>query len=207
MITFKKVLHGNKKFSRTGLPLTLPDTLDLITKFIINTRFHLARLVSNILGDLAKRSWSEMWDEQLLIRFSMSWLKKLACTDRLECRFFPEFMLQGGTINDFIHAIRNIEGEQDSSGVSLCLREDWQKFLGLVSKIGRIVAVNMAEINSILSQRSLSIWPYTSGVPLENTQKDAAKKWLLRPSEVPSLIRTIMPCTVGKISVSEIKLT
>jgi len=56
MITFKKVLHGQKKYSRTGLWITLPDTLDLITKFIINTLFHLSRQVSNILGDLAKRN-------------------------------------------------------------------------------------------------------------------------------------------------------
>jgi len=204
MITFKKVLHGKKKFSRTGLPITLPDTLDLITKLIINTRFHLARLVSNILGDLAKRSWSKMLDEQLLIRFSMSWLKTLACKNRLEFRFFPEFMPQGGTINDFIHAIRSTEGGQDSREIILRLREDWQKFLELASKISRIVAVNMAKINSILLQRSLSIWPYIPGVPLENEQLYSVKEWVRKSWKIPSLARTGKPCTARKISVSEI---
>jgi len=148
-----------------------------------------------------------MLDEQLLIRFSMSRLKKLACKERLVCRFFPEFVLQGGTIGDFIHAIRSTEGGQDSSEIILSLREDWQRFLELVSMIGRTDAVNMAEINSILSQKSLSIWPYISHVPLKNTRIDAVMKWPRRSSQVPSLTRTIMPCTERKISVSEITQT
>jgi len=123
------------------------------------------------------------------------------------CRFFPEFVLQGGTMKDFIYAIRSTEGGQDPSEIILCLRDDWQKFLELVSKIGRTDAVNMAEINSILSQKSLSIWPYISGVPLKKTHIDAVMKWPRRPSEVTSLTRTIIPCTDRKISVSEIKQT
>jgi len=159
MITFKTLLNGNKKSSRIGLQITLNETLYLITKFIINTRFHLSHMVKGILGELGNESPSERVDEKLQVHFSMCWLKKLACKDQLECRFRPEFMHQGGTLNDFINAIGITAGGEDADDIILYLRQDWHNFLKLVSKLGKTVGVHMAEINSLLSQRSLSIWP------------------------------------------------
>jgi len=68
-------------------------------------------------------------------------------------------MHQGGTLNDFIYAIGIMGGGKDAEDIILYLRQDWQKFLKLVSKLGKTVAVHMAEINSLLSQRSSSILP------------------------------------------------
>jgi len=159
MITFKTLFNGNKKSSRIGLQISLNETLYLITKFIINTRFHLSHMVKGILGDLGNESPSERVDKKLQVNFSMCWLKKLACKDQLECRFRPEFMHQGGTINDFINAIGITGGGEDAEDIILYLRQDWQIFLKLVSNLRKTVGVHMAKINSLLSQRSLPIWP------------------------------------------------
>jgi len=180
MITFKTLFDGNKKSCTTGLRITLRETLYLMTKFIINTRFHVSHLVKRILGELGVDSQSGMVDEKLHIRFSMFWLKKLACNDQLQCLFLPKFMLPGGTLNDFINAIRITGGGEEEREIILYLREDWQHFLKLVTKLGKTLAVQMPEITSILSQRSL-IWPLKS---CDTT----AKKLLRRPSQVPSSI-------------------
>jgi len=162
IITFNVLLDEKKKSSNTGFRITLRETLYLITKFIINTRFHLSHLVKRTLGEpLVERPCGRV-DENLHIRCSMFWLKKLACNDQLECMFHPEFMHQGGTLNDFINAIRIRGGGRDAGEVILHLRQDWRYFLQLVSKLEKTISVHMPEIISILSQCSLCMWPVNS---------------------------------------------
>jgi len=67
-------------------------------------------------------------------------------------------MIQGGTLNDFINAITNTGGETETEEIIRYFKRDWQVFLNLVTKLGEHVAFDMAEINSQLSQRSLSIY-------------------------------------------------
>jgi len=192
MITFKTLFDKNKVSSSTGLRITLSETLYLVTKFIINTRFHLSHLVKRILGELGVESPSGRVDEKLHIRFSMFWLKKLACDDQLKCLFLPEFMLPGGTIDDFINAIRITGGGEDEREIILYLKEDWQNFKKLVTKLGKSLAVQTPEISSILSQQSLLIWPSKS---CDTT----TKKWLRRPSQVPSSKQASMSSTAQKM--------
>jgi len=107
-------------------------------------------------GDLGNEGPSYRVDEKLQVLFSMCWLKKLACKDQLEFLFRPEFMPYGGTLNDFINAIR-ITGEgNEREDIILYLQWDWQNFLNFVTNVENLSAVHMAEINSFLSQRSLS---------------------------------------------------
>jgi len=157
IITFKALLVENKKSNSKGLRITLSETLFLITKFIINTRFRLSHLVLRTLGELGVESPPESVDEKLHIRCSMFWLKKLACKDQLECMFLPQLMHQGGTLNDFINAIGITGGRKDAREIVLYLREDWQYFLKLVTKLGETIAVHMPEIISILLQSSRSM--------------------------------------------------
>jgi len=162
MSTFKRLLNGNKKSSRIGLQITLKQTLYLITKFIINTRLNFSQRLKWKLGDLENGSPWKKVDEKLQVHLSMCWLKKLACKDQLECQFRPEFMNQGGTLNDFINAIAVTRGGEKTESIILHIRGDWQSFLNLVTKLGKTVGVDMREINSLLSQRSLSICTQTN---------------------------------------------
>jgi len=192
MITFKTLLNGNRKSTRIGLQITQDETLYLITKFIINTRFHLSHMVKGLFGELGNESPPEWVDEKLQVHFSMCWLKKLACKDQVECRLRPEFMHQCGTLNDFINAI-GIRGlGEDADDIIFYLRQDWHNFLKLVSKLEKTVGVNMAEINSLLSQRSLSIWPISCAIQIA-----AVKKWCRKPL-VPSSVQAGTQCSAHK---------
>jgi len=192
MITFKTLFDGNKKASSTGIRITLSETLYLMTKFIINTRFHLSHLVRGILGELGVESPSGRVDEKLHIHFSMFWLKNLACNDQWKCMFFPECMLPGRTIGDFINAIGITGVEEDERDIILYLREDWQNFLNLVTKLGKSLALRIPEISSILSQQSLLIWPLKS---CDTT----TKKWLRKASQVPSSKQASTSSTAEKM--------
>jgi len=156
-ITFRTLWNTNKKVKRIGLKITKKQTHYLITKFIINTRFHLSHRVKAVLRDLGSENQSDSFDDKLQVHFSMCWLKKLACKDELECHFRSEFMLQGGNINDFINAVGVMGDGKKREDIILYLRRDWQNFLNLVTKLEKLGAVRMAGINSLLSQRSLSI--------------------------------------------------
>jgi len=162
LITFKNIWNKNMKCSGIGRQLTLRQTLYLITKFIINTRFHLSHQLRMVMGDFGIEGPSERVDQKLLVQFSMCWLKNLACEDQLECLFCPQFMIQHGTLNDFINAIV-ITGRGEKAGdIIQYLRRDWQSFLNLVAKVGKIVGIDMAEINSILSRRCTTFLPRLS---------------------------------------------
>jgi len=71
LITFKNLLIGKKNLCKIGLKITLKQTLYLITKFIINTRFHVSHQLNRILGDLGHGGQSEMVDKKLQVYMSM----------------------------------------------------------------------------------------------------------------------------------------
>jgi len=66
-------------------------------------------------------------------------------------------MIEGGTLNDFYNAIINSGGGRETEEIILYLRQDWISFLKLVNKLGELVGLDMAEINSLLLESSLSI--------------------------------------------------
>jgi len=166
-ITFMTLWNRNRKFKRIGLKITQKETRYLITKSIINTRFHLSHQVRAVLGDLGSDIQLDSFDEKLQIHLSMCWLKKLACKDELECQFRSEFMRKGGNINDFINAVGVMGYGKEIEDIILYLRRDWQIFLKLVTKLEKFSAASMAEISSLLRQRSQPISTRTNRLRIE----------------------------------------
>lgn len=167
--TFKNMFEGNNaKGVKRGLRITAEQTLDLITKFIIATRLVLShRVISNLTGDIGKqiKRIDQDWvrERMLLLRHSLEWQKKIITGGALPFRFVPAFMAQGGTIDDFIWAVRSIDAGKEDRKRTNFFHEDWKKFLNIVQELAMLngyvedikgFANQMEDLMSILSQAS-----------------------------------------------------
>jgi hypothetical protein len=195
--TTKKIFEGNDKGTKIGLQTTAEQTLDLITKFILHTRIVLGhRVLSKLSGDVGKSINSDWVKEKwLLLHYSSNWFKKLISRDKLGYCFVPECMLQGGTIQDFVAAIRSTStGERPQRRKSV-ISEDWKYFLKIISDLFFLNSYfgnspdQMEDIISMLSQKSSPVWLPIGSPALKAAHAAAVKKWFGSSASNQSIVK------------------
>jgi len=201
--TFKGMFEGNNaKGVKRGLRITAEQTLDLITKFIIATRIVLThRVVSNLSGDIGKQikqidaDWVR--DRMLLLQSSLDWQKKVITGGAIPFRFVPAFMAQGGTIDDFIWAVRSLEEGKEHRNTTKFFHEYWKKFLYVIQELDMLngyvedsegFANQMEDLMSILSQTSSPVGNDHVAIQAPRCcSHRAAGRSCMRPCEAPNL--------------------
>jgi len=119
----------------------------------------------------------------LLLHFSSNWYKDLIAKDRLEFRFVPECMLQGGTIQDFISAIRSIDTGKRPRESKSVVSVDWKYFTKIIYDLFVLNSYygnspeEMEDIISMLSQESSPVWLHIGSPELQAAHAAAVKKW------------------------------
>jgi len=119
----------------------------------------------------------------LLLHFSLNWYKELVAKERLKFRFVPECMLQGGTIQDFISAIRSIDNGKRRPECKNVISEDWKHFTKIISDLFVLNSYfgnspdEMEDLMSMLSLVSSPVWLHIGSPELQAAHDAAVKKW------------------------------
>jgi len=182
--TFKKIFEGNDG-AKTSLRINTEQTLDLITKFIIHTRLVLGYCVLSRLSGMVGKNICPYWvkEKWMLLHNSSNWYTELIARDRLGFRFVPQYMLQGGTMQDFMSAIRSITVRGYLNESKTVISEDWRYFMKIISDLSALSnyldgpSNRIDDFISIISQSSLPVWLDIGSPALQSSHAADVKKW------------------------------
>jgi len=204
--TFKNLFEGNNaKGVKRGLRITAEQTLDLITKFIIETRLVLShRVISNLSGDIGKqiKQIDEDWVREKIqhLRYSLDWQKMVITGGALPFRFVPAIMAQGGTIDDFIWAVRSIDAGKEERNKTSFFHEDWKNFLHIIQELVMLngyvedtkgFANQIADVMTILAQVSSPVGVHHPAIQVARCcASRAAERSFVTTCDAPNLQQT-----------------
>jgi len=179
-LLFKDIYSGNR--GRTlGLSITKEQTLDLITKFIINTRVFLSHRIVVKLSDEIKKNNDKVWMEEkrLRLNFPMVWWMKLITKKSVKFHFSPAHMRVGGTINDFVLAVRSKTNEKCAHESTRYFMQDWAILLEIIKEIKAhsCFSSGIEEITSILTRVSMPIECFHTKSASQNAEAATMNKW------------------------------